>query len=136
MVVDRGGWPAGRRQPSFLGHHDFAALSGAALALGLVAIALPAWRVNRAPAAAAGLSGAVGLVISGSTAGAIGLDVGAGAAAGVAALRGALSLRRLLALGAISAIVLAGVVSLRSGDFDQFLRFFGVRRHETVTQRQ
>ena len=130
-----GGWPAGRRQPSFLGHHDFAALSGAALALGLVAIALPAWRVNRGPAAAAGLSGAVGLVISGSTAGAIGLAVGAGAAAGVAALRGALSLRRLLALGAISAIVLAGVVSLRSGDFDQFLRFFGVRRHETVTQR-
>jgi O-antigen ligase len=38
-------------------------------------------------------------------------------------------------LGAIAAVVLAGVVTLRAGDFDQFLHFVGVRRHETVTQR-
>ena len=40
-------YPAGRRQPSFLGHQDFAALSGAALAVALVAIALPSWRIDR-----------------------------------------------------------------------------------------
>src|SRR3954449_4668904 len=33
-------WPAGRRQPSFLGHSDFAALSGVALAIGLAAVLL------------------------------------------------------------------------------------------------
>ena len=33
-------WAAGRRQPSFLGHHDFAALSGAALVICLVGIGL------------------------------------------------------------------------------------------------
>ena len=37
----RSGWPAGYRQPSFLGHHDFASLSGLALAIALAAIALP-----------------------------------------------------------------------------------------------
>jgi O-antigen ligase len=130
-----GGWPAGRRQPSFLGHHDFAALSGASLALAIVALALPAWRVNRVLAVTAGISGTIGLVVSGSTAGAIGLAVGAVAAAGIASFRRELSPRRLAALGAIAGIVLAGVVTLRAGDFDQLLRFLGVRRHETVTQR-
>src|SRR5262249_58364501 len=75
-------YPAGRRQPSFLGHHDFAALSGAALVIALVAVALgPEWRIDRRLAVAAGLSGGIGLVVSGSTAGALGLaaaTVGAG----------------------------------------------------------
>ena len=80
----RGGWPAGYRQPSFLGHHDFASLSGLALTIALAAIALPGgastgglrWR----PAPA----GVVGLLVSGSIAGAIGL-LAAGVVAAVVA---------------------------------------------------
>jgi hypothetical protein len=68
-----GGWPAGYRQPSFLGHHDFASLSGFALAIALAAIALPAWRIDRRIAVLAGISGVLGLVVSGSLAGAFGL---------------------------------------------------------------
>src|SRR5262245_44647992 len=55
-------YPAGRRQPSFLGHHDFAALSGAALAIALVAVALGATsRIDRRVAITAGVAGWLGL---------------------------------------------------------------------------
>src|SRR5207302_3751472 len=96
-------WTAGRRQPSFLGHHDFASLSGATLALCLVGLALrPVWRPRPALLAVAGLSGGLGLIVSGSSAGAIGLAVGAGALLLAARLRGWLARRRGLAVGAIT----------------------------------
>ncbi len=128
-----GGWPAGRRQPSFLGHHDFAALSGGALALGVAALAFPAWRVNKPLAVVAGTSGLLGLVLSGSTAGAIGFVAGIGGATLVAWRRRGLSLRRGALLGIVAAVSLAGVVALRSGDFDQFFRFVGARQAERST---
>ena len=74
-------WQPGRRQPSFLGHYDLAALCGASLRRGA--------RLRRAPApvraagafvAIGGIAGAVGVVVSGSTAAGLGL------AAAVAAL--------------------------------------------------
>ena len=100
-------WTAGYRQPSFLGHHDFAALSGVTLAVGLAAIALPGRaRVDRWLAWAAGVAGALGLLVSGSTAGAIGLL----AAAAVAAVTARASLRR------VGAIVGIAVVGLRRRD--------------------
>jgi O-antigen ligase len=122
-------WTAGRRQPSFLGHHDFASLSGAALAVCFVGLALrPVWRPRSALLAVAGVSGGLGLIISGSTAGAIGLAVGAGALLLGARLRGWLERRRALAVAAITAVVLGGVFVLRAGDFNQFLRFVGVEQ--------
>ena len=39
-------WAAGRRQPSFLGHSDFASLSALALAIGLAAVLLARRRVG------------------------------------------------------------------------------------------
>jgi hypothetical protein len=121
-------YPAGRRQPSFLGHHDFAALSGAALAVALVAVALgPASRIDRRVAIVAGVSGWVGLVLSGSTAGAIGLGAATLGAALVAWRRTGLSARRALALVAIAGSVAGGVLLQRGGDFDQLLRALGVR---------
>src|SRR5207237_5481233 len=68
-----GGWPAGRRQPSFLGHHDFAALSGAALAVALVHIAVRQRLVPTAAAVTAAPAGTTGLIVSGSTAAPTGL---------------------------------------------------------------
>jgi O-antigen ligase len=115
------GWPAGYRQPSFLGHHDFAALSGAALAVGLVAIAMPG-RVDRRLAWAGGIAGALGLLVSGSLAGAIGLAV-ASLVAAFAARRAA---RRAVAILAIAGAVLVGVVIFRGGDVKTFLHYVGI----------
>jgi O-antigen ligase len=130
-------WPAGRRQPSFLGHHDFAALSGAAASVAIVAIALPAARVDRRLALAGGLSGVAGLIVSGSSAGAVGFALAAVAAAIVARR----SLRRVAAILAIAAVAGGGVVLLRGGDIANFLHFLGVGKKEqtvgveTYTQR-
>ncbi len=130
-----GAYPAGRRQPSFLGHHDFAALSGGAAALAAVSIALGrTWRVPRRLAIPAGVAGVVGLVLAGATGGAIGFAAGVGAAAVVSRLRGLLTLRRLAGLAAIVAVVGAGVVGIRGRDFEDFLRFLGVRQKTTAAQ--
>jgi O-antigen ligase len=122
-------WPAGRRQPSFLGHHDFAALSGAALAVCLAALALrPVWRPPAAVVAVAGLAGTIGMVVSASTADAIGLAAGAAALLVGARLRGWLGPRRAGAVVAIVAVVVGGVFVMRAGSINQFLRFVGIER--------
>jgi len=127
-------WAAGRRQPSFLGHHDFAALSGAVLALCLVGIALrPVWRPPTWLLAVAGVSGLVGVIISASTADAVGLAIGAGAIVLGARLRGWVDGRRALAVGAIAAVALGGVFVMRAGEIHQFLRFVGIS-HTKDTQ--
>jgi O-Antigen ligase len=120
------GWPAGYRQPSFLGHHDFAALSGLALAVALVAIAVPAWRIDRRLAAAGGVAGTVGLLVSGSLAGAFGL-LAAGALAAVVARA---SLRRAGAVLGISLVVFGGVVLFRGGDVKSFLHQLGIGKKQ------
>jgi hypothetical protein len=126
-------WAAGRRQPSFLGHHDFAALSGAALAVCLVGIALrPVWRPRVAVLAAGGVSGMVGIVISASTADAAGLAIAAAALLLASRLRGWLDRQRGLAIAAIALVVLGGVLVMRAGEINQFLRFVGIGQ----TQRQ
>jgi len=122
-------WTAGRRQPSFLGQHDFASLSGAALAICLVGIALrPVWRPRPAVLAVAGVSGGLGLIVSGSSAGAIGLGIGVAGMLVAARVRGWLDTRRTLAVAAITGVVLGGVFVLRADDFNQFLRFVGIGR--------
>ena len=122
-------WAAGRRQPSFLGHHDFAALSGAALAICLVGLAVrPVWRPRTAILAAAGLSGTVGIVLSASTADAIGVVIASGALLLGSRLRGWLDGRRAGAIAAITLVALGGVFVMRAGDVNQFLRFVGIGR--------
>ena len=122
-------WAAGRRQPSFLGHHDFAALSGAVLAISLVGVALrPVWGPRPLVLGIAGASGTVGVIISASVADALGVAAGAAVLLLCSRIRGWLDLRRALGITAITAVVLGGVFVMRAGQISQFLRFVGIER--------
>jgi hypothetical protein len=130
-----GGWGRGLRQPSFLGTHDFAALAGMTLGLGLMALL---WGVEdrrlRRGAWAAVATGAVGFVLGGATAGVVGLVPAAILAAAIAARRRRPFARRTLAAAlAATAVASLGVVALRAGDFDQFFRFLGAKPTQATT---
>jgi len=119
---------AGGREPSFLGPHDFAALSAMALSLALAAVALgPVSRRERRWVVVAGVVGAAGLVLSGAIAGVLGLGLAALAAGLVALRRSRLSLARAAGLAGIVAAVLLGTLVMRSSDVSQFLKFLGIR---------
>ncbi|MDX6514123.1 MAG: O-Antigen ligase [Gaiellaceae bacterium] len=127
IVNELEGRRPGQREPAYVGIHDLAALSGAVLSIGLVALALGTDdRRERVGAWVAGISGAVGLVLSGAVAGALGAGVAAVAVVVVAFRRGALDRRRFLALAGIMAVIGAGVVALRSADLQNGLKLFGV----------
>jgi len=126
-----GAWNPGWRQPSFLGHHDLAAL--AAVATALAAAGLVAGK-RRMPAAwlfvvtlAAGM---LGLMLAGSLAAAGGLALGAAALWLGGRRRYKPSSRRLLALVAVVAVVAGGVTAVRGDALEDFLRFVGVRGDE------
>ena len=124
---------AGERQPSLIGFHDLAAAGAAALAVGLVGVALGGrWPLGRLPVALCA-GGAVALVLSGSLGGGAGLLGAAILVALVAALAGTLTRRRALALASITAATLLGIVALRGGDIEQFGRFLGVLPAERTT---
>ena len=134
------GWPTGWRQPSFLGHHDLAGLSGAAGSVALIWLALPRPGWGRFAALAA-VSGVIGLILSGSTAGAIGFALAALAASVFGKWRSRATRRRLAAIVCLPLVVVAGLVPLRSGDVGHLLRYFGIgpkeKQHnvETLVQR-
>lgn len=122
-----GAWNPGWRQPSFLGHHDLAALSAIALALAVAAIVAER---RRAPARAlvpvALAAGALGLVVAGSVAAAGGLAVGA-IVLWLAGRRYAPSWKRGVAVAAVVLAVGGGVTAVRGDALADFLRFIGVR---------
>jgi O-antigen ligase len=106
----------GQREPSFLGIHDLAALSGATLSIGLLAIALGQ---RRRLGTVGGVAGGLGVILSGATAAAAGVVAAAAAA-------WALGRRRALALAAVAAIVVAGVIGIRALDTRPLLDLLGV----------
>lgn len=122
-------WAAGRRQPSFLGHSDFAALSAFALAIGLAAVLL----ARRAVGWIGVASGVIGLMLAGATAGLIGTVAGVGGLLVAIARRRRLALRDFAISGACVALVAVGVLTLRAGDFEHFLRFLHLKGRETQT---
>lgn len=126
-----GAWNAGWRQPSFLGHHDLAALSAVALAVAAAAIVsrrseIPVVRVFWV----ALVAGMLGLVVAGSVAAAGGLALGVAALWLAARVRFRPGGRQTIALVAIVAAVAAGVTAVRGDALEDFLRFVGVRGDE------
>jgi O-antigen ligase len=125
IVNEQEGRRPGQREPSFVGIHDLAALSGATLSLGILAIAL---RRERRLGIAAGIAGGVGAAVSGAVAAVVGIA----AAAVAAAVYGRVSLRRGLAIAAIVTAVAACVVALRTLDTRPLLDLLGVSHPEEI----
>ena len=127
-------WPAGWRQPSVLGHHDFAALAGASLTVGLAALVLEARWLWLAIAA-----GVVGLVLAAPLAGLAGLCLATGALALLARRVSPYPWRRVgVAAGAV-VIVALGMVAMRADALSAYLEFLSEDRPtteiETYSQR-
>jgi hypothetical protein len=135
-------WNPGWRQPSFLGHHDLAALSAVVLGVVVAGIActvrlLPARRLF----AVALIAGVLGCIVAGSLAAAIGFGIGALVATLLARVRFEPSRRRILAVFAVVAVVGAGVTAMRADSLEEFVRFLGISERrdpegvETYSQR-
>ena len=114
-----------RRQPSFLGEHDLAALSTMMLAVGLAALFTPAHRLGRLPLVA-GIAGAIGVVLGAALAGLLGLYLTVGAIVAVAVARGVATKRAVALTPAATVAITVGVLTLRSGDLGAFLRSVGI----------
>jgi hypothetical protein len=135
-------WNPGWRQPSFLGHHDLAALSAVVVGLAVAGILCDARRLPSPRLFAVALAaGALGLIVAGSLAAAGGFALGAAVAGIVARGRFEPSGRRFLALVAIVAVVGAGVTAIRADSLEEFVRFLGISEErepegvETYSQR-
>ncbi len=83
---------------------------------------------------AAGAAGAVGVTVSGSAAAGLGLAAGTAAVLLVAAYLRRLTVRRALASLGVVAAVAVGILVMRGGDVDQFVRFLGIREHDPSAQ--
>jgi O-antigen ligase len=112
-----------QREPSFLGIHDFAGLSGAALALALAALAV---RERNRLAWAAGTAGAIGLALSSAAAGTLGVALAAAAVLSLAAARHELEPLRAVAVVALAAAAAVGVLLMRNGDIPRAIRAVGI----------
>jgi len=124
--------PSGRRMPSFLGYHDFAALAGVSVGIGIALIAAGSWRRRRPLALAAVVAGCLGVVIAGALATVIALVAGAGLALVSMRSQRTLNLARAAAVTGIVVIVLAGSLTLRSSDVGDFLGFLGSKDDNTT----
>jgi O-antigen ligase len=121
----------GGRQLSFLGFHDFGALSAAALAVGMVTIAFPALGLNREIGWAGAASGSLGVILSAPLAAVIGLGLAALALVLVGHLRDELKMRRLAVVGAILAVTAGGAVAMRGDQLDSVLKLVGIETQRT-----
>jgi O-antigen ligase len=117
----------GHRQASFLASADFAALSGAALLLGIVGIAVPRARVGRALFWTALVTGVLGMIVAGALASVLGLATALVALAVVLVLRREVDVRRLAAAAAAALIVLGGAIAIRGTDLEAFAHFLGAK---------
>ena len=124
-------WNAGWRQPSFLGHHDLAALSAISAALAVTGILAGRTRLPAAPLWSTALvAGALGLMLAGSLAAAGGFALGGLVVAIGARGRFEPSARQFFAVFALVVVVAGGVTAIRADSLEQFVRFIGVRGDE------
>ncbi len=134
VVVEFEGKRPGQREPSFVGIHDFAALSGAALVLGSIGVALGDGRpVGRRWSVVALVTGALGVVLSGAMTAVLGLWLALAAVLLGARAVGALGGRRALALVGVTLLVTAGTATMRASTIERFAEFIGIRERVTDT---
>jgi hypothetical protein len=128
LVSEFEGKRPGQREPSFVGIHDFAALSGAALVVGAIGLALGDGRpAGRRWSLAALVTGGLGVVLSGAMTAAIGVWIATAAVLlGARAVR-ALEARRALTLAAVALVVTAGTAAMRAETIERFAEFVGIR---------
>jgi len=120
------------RQPSFLGYHDFAALSGALLVLGFVGVALHDDAVvDRSWTHLAIAAGGLGIVVSGAMTAVIGVWLAIAAIAHVAHRRRALVRRAAVVLVAVALLVTLGTAAMRGSALKDFAAFLGLTRNPT-----
>jgi hypothetical protein len=128
LVSEFEGKRPGQREPSFVGIHDFAALSGAALVVGAMGLAFADGRpAGRRWSLAALVTGGLGVVLSGAMTAVIGVWIATAAVLlGARAVR-ALELRRALTLVAVALLVTAGTAAMRAETIEHFAEFIGIR---------
>jgi O-antigen ligase len=128
LVAEFEGKRPGQREPSFVGIHDFAALSGAALAVGAIGMALGDGRpAGRRWSAAALATGALGVVLSGAMTAVTGLWLAVAAVVLAARALGELRARRALVLVGVTLLVTAGTAAMRADTIERFAEFVGLR---------
>ena len=120
------------REPSFLGFHDFAGLSGALLALGFVAIALrDDDLLDRRWTTVAVAAGGLGIVVSGAMTAVIGVWLALAAVGYVAHRRHALARRAAAILVTAALLVTLGTAAMRGSALRDFASFLGLTRNPT-----
>jgi O-antigen ligase len=128
LVDEFEGRRPGQREPSFVGIHDFAALSGVALTVGLLGLLLadgrPAGRRWTWPAIA---TGALGIVLSGAMTAVAGLWLAVAGLLLLAWRSGVLRRRAALAAIAVALAVGAGTAMMRADQLTRFAEFLGLR---------
>jgi len=129
VVAEFQGKRPGQREPSFVGIHDFAALSGAALTLGVAALLLADGRplLGKRWTIAALAAGALGLVLSGAMTGVAGIWLGAATLVLVLRAVQGIDGRRALATAGILVVVTAGTAVMRADTITRFAEFLGIR---------
>jgi O-antigen ligase len=121
-----------QREPSFLGIHDLAALSGGALVLGAVALALrDDALLGRVPAVVAMVAGGLGIVLSGALTAVIGMWLAVVAVALVALRRRLLTRRAAAGIAAAAVLVTFGTIGMRGSALQDFASFLGITRNPT-----
>jgi O-antigen ligase len=127
----------GHRQASFLASADFAALSTAALLVGIVGLAATSARFGRALVAVAIATGVLGMIVAGALASVLGLATGLVALGVVLVLRRELEFRRVAAVAVAALVVLAGAIAIRGSDLEAFAHFLGAKhQHATASKVQ
>jgi hypothetical protein len=128
LVDEFEGRRPGQREPSFVGIHDFAALSGAALTVGLIGLCFGDGRpAGRRWGWLALATGGVGVVLSGAMTGVAGLWFAALAVLLLARSAGSLRSRATVVTVATVLAVSIGTSLMRADTLTRFAEFLGLR---------
>lgn len=125
----RGNHPVDR-EPSYLGEHDFAAFSGAALSLAMASLLLGG---RRRLALTGGIAGGLGLALAAALDALGGVCVSAAALWVLARRRARVAAARTAYLVAVVALVAVATFALRGHAVESFMRFLGVRQSTEAT---